>query len=66
MKKFLTILALAGVMVACNDADDDTTDSDSLSTGDSLNMNPPAPTPMPDSLSKDSMNRGNSDTMLKK
>lgn len=66
MKKFLTILALAGVMTACNDADDETTDGDSLTTGDSLNMNPPPPMPSSDSLTNDSLTRSGSDTMLKK
>ena len=50
MKKFLTILAVAGVMAACNDGADETTNGDSLNTPDSLSTPAPTPVPSNDSL----------------
>ncbi|HEX6916385.1 MAG TPA: hypothetical protein VF145_14145 [Chitinophagaceae bacterium] len=32
MKKFLTIMALAGLMAACNNGDDETKDDDTMMT----------------------------------
>jgi hypothetical protein len=44
MKKFLTILAVAGLMTACNNAEDDTTTEDSARMADSIGrMNTPTP-----------------------
>jgi hypothetical protein len=42
MKKFLTMLALAGVMTACNDGDDDTDDEDTMAV-DTSAMSTPLP-----------------------
>lgn len=66
MKKFLTIIALAGVMAACNNGDDDTTDGDSATGGDTMNMTTPStPGDTMGAGTSDTMNRG-TDTMLKK
>jgi len=61
MKKFLTILAVAGFMTACNNADDDTSAEDSTRRADSMgSMNTPTPAPGSDTMNmgKDTMNMG--------
>jgi hypothetical protein len=68
MKKFLSILAIAGVMAACNNGDDDTTSEDSAKRADSIgNLSTPA-TPSNDSMNmpKDSSNMPKKDSGMKK
>ena len=76
MKKFLTVLAIAGTLVSCSDGADSTSSDDSMMTTPTTDSNMMTTPPMDttgmgtgmdttSSMSMDSMNRPMTDTMPK-